>query len=90
MNGEKRNAYRLSVGKPEGSRPQGRPRRRWVNNIRMVLVEVVWGSLAQDRDRWRALVNLVLNLRVPQNAGKLLSVLTSRDLLSSTQFYRFR
>jgi hypothetical protein len=67
--GEKRNAYRLLVGKPEGRRPLGRPRRRWVDNIRMDLVEVGWGDanwidLAQDGDRWRALVNSVLNLRV--------------------------
>jgi hypothetical protein len=69
-NGEKRNAYRLLVGKPEGKRPLGRPRRRWVDNIRMDHVEVGWSvvdwiGLAQDRDRWRALVNSVLNLRVP-------------------------
>jgi hypothetical protein len=69
-NGEKRNAYTLLVGKPEGRRPLGRRRRWWVNNIRMDLVEVGWGDvdwigLAQDRDRWRALVNSVLNLRVP-------------------------
>jgi hypothetical protein len=68
--GEKRNAYRLLVGKPEGRRPLGRPRRKWVDNIRMDLVEVGWGDvdwigLAQDRDRLRALVNSVLNLRVP-------------------------
>jgi hypothetical protein len=68
--GEKRNAYRLLVGKPEGRMPLGRPRRRWLDNIRMDLVEVGWGDvdwirLAQDRDRWRALVNAVLNLRVP-------------------------
>jgi hypothetical protein len=68
--GEKRNAYRLLVGKPEGRRPLGRPRRRWLDNVRMDLVEVEWGDvdwigLAQDRDRWRALVNSVLNLRVP-------------------------
>jgi hypothetical protein len=68
--GEKRNAYRLLVGKPEGRRPLGRPRRRWVDNIRMDLGEVGWGEmdwigLAQDRNRWRALVNSVLNLRVP-------------------------
>jgi hypothetical protein len=66
---EKRNAYRL-VGKPEGRSPLGRPRRRWVDNVRMDLVEVVWGDvdwigLAQDRDRCRALVNSVLDLRVP-------------------------
>jgi hypothetical protein len=70
MNGEKRNAYRLLVGKPEGRRPLGRPRRRWVDNIRVDLVEVGWGDvdwigLAQDRDRWRASVSSVLNLRVP-------------------------
>jgi hypothetical protein len=67
---EKRNAYMLLVGKPEGRRPLGRPRRRWVDNIRIDFVEVGWASvdwigLAQDRDRWRALVNSVLNLWVP-------------------------
>jgi hypothetical protein len=60
----------LFVGKPEGRRPLGTPRGRWVDNIRMDLVEVGcgdvdWIGLAQDRDRWRALVNSVLNLRVP-------------------------
>jgi hypothetical protein len=68
--GEKRNAYRLLVGKPEGKRPLGRPRRRWVDNIRLDLGEVGWGDVAwiglvKDRNRWRALVNSVLNLRVP-------------------------
>jgi hypothetical protein len=68
--GEKRNAYRLLVGKPDGKKPLGRPRRRWVYNIRMDLGEVGWGdvdwiSLAKDRNRWRALVNSVLDLRVP-------------------------
>jgi hypothetical protein len=68
--GAKRNAYRLLVGKPEGMRPLGGPRRRWLDNIRMNLVKVGWGDvdrngLAQDRDRWRALVNSVLNFRVP-------------------------
>jgi hypothetical protein len=67
--GKKRNAYRLFVGKPEGKRPLGRPRRSWVDNIRMDLGEVGWSDdwigLAQDRNRWRALVNSVLNLRVP-------------------------
>jgi hypothetical protein len=68
-NGEKRNAYRLLVGKLEGRRPLGRPRRRWVD-IRMDLGEMGWGDvdwigLAKDRNRWRALVNAVMNLRVP-------------------------
>jgi hypothetical protein len=68
--GEKRNAYRLLVGKLDGKRPLGRPRRRWVDNIRMDLGEVGrgdvdWIGLAQDRNRWRALVNSVLNLQVP-------------------------
>jgi hypothetical protein len=68
--GEKRNAYRLLVGQPEGKRPLGRQRRRWVVNIRMDLGEVGWGDvdwigLAHNRNRWRAVVNSVLNLRVP-------------------------
>jgi hypothetical protein len=62
--GEKRNAYRLLVGKSEARRPLGRPRRTWVDNIKMDLVDVGWGGLGQDRERWRALVNSVLNLRV--------------------------
>jgi hypothetical protein len=67
---EKKNAYRLLVGKLERKRLLGRPRRRWVDNIRMDLGEVGWGDvdwidLAKDRDRWRAVVNSVLNLRVP-------------------------
>jgi hypothetical protein len=66
------------VVKPEGKRPLGRPRRRWVNNIKMDLREIGWDCMdwidpAQDRDRWRVLVNTVMNLRVPQNAGKFLS-----------------
>ena len=68
--GEARGAYRILVGKPEGKRPLGRPRRRWVDNIRMDLQEmgcghVDWIGLAQDRDGWRKLVNAVMNLRVP-------------------------
>jgi hypothetical protein len=68
--GEKRNAYRILVGKPEGKRPLGRPRRRWVDNIKMDLREMGWDEadwmdIAQDRVKWRALVNTVLNLRVP-------------------------
>jgi len=62
--------YRVLVWKPAGRRPLGRPRRRWVNNIRMDLQEVGcvyvdWIELAQDRDRWRTLVSAVMNLRVP-------------------------
>jgi hypothetical protein len=68
--GEKRNVYRLLVGKPEGKRPLGRPRCRWIDNIKMDLLEIGlnvmdWIGLAQDRYRWRALVNSVMNLRVP-------------------------
>jgi hypothetical protein len=67
--GEKRNAYRLLVGKPEGKRPLGRPRCRWVDNIKMDLLGIGWGGVdwigvTQDRDKWRALVNAVMNLRV--------------------------
>jgi hypothetical protein len=68
--GEKRNVCRLLVGKPEGKRPLGRPRRRLMDNIKMDLLEVGlsvvdWIDLAQDRYRWRALLNSVMNLRVP-------------------------
>jgi hypothetical protein len=68
--GEARNAYRRLVGKPGGKRPLGRPRRRWVDNIKMDLGEIGWDGrdwidLAQDRNQWRALVNTVMNLRVP-------------------------
>jgi hypothetical protein len=67
--GEKRHAYRILVGMPGGKRPLGRPRRRWVDNIKMDLREMGWDSvdwidLAQDRDQCRALVNTVMNLRV--------------------------
>ena len=68
--GEERGVYRVLVGKPEGRIPLGRPRRRWVDNIRMDLQEVGyrymnWTGLAQDRDRWRTLMSAVMNLRVP-------------------------
>jgi hypothetical protein len=68
--GEKKNAYRILVGKPEGKRPLERRRRRWEDNIRMDLREIGWGGvdwidLAQDRDQWRPLMNTVINLRVP-------------------------
>jgi hypothetical protein len=67
---EKRNAYRILVGKPEGKRPLGRCSRRWEDNIRIDLREIGWGDmdwvdLAQDRDQWRALVNMVINLWGP-------------------------
>ena len=68
--GEERGLYRVLEGKPEGRRPLGRPRRRWVDNIRMDLQTVGcgymdWSGLAQDRDSWRTLVSAVMNLRVP-------------------------
>jgi len=88
--GEGRGVYRVLVGKPEGKRPLVRPRRRWEDNIKMDLQEVGcggmdWIELVQDRGRWRALVNAVMNLRVPQNAGNFLTsckpVSFSRTLL---------
>ena len=68
--GERRGVYRVLVGKPEGKKSLGRHRRRWEDNIKMDLQEVAcggvdWMELAQDRDRWRALANAVMNLRVP-------------------------
>jgi hypothetical protein len=72
--GEKMNAYRIMVGNPEGKRPLGRKRRRWVDNIKMELREIGWDGmdwidLAQDRDHWRALVRAVMNLRVHKTLG---------------------
>jgi hypothetical protein len=68
--GEKRNAYRILVEKPVGKTPLGRPRHRWVDNVKIDLREIRWDGmdwigLAQDRDQWRALVNTVMNLRAP-------------------------
>ena len=76
--GEERGVYGVLVGKPEGNRPLGRPRRRWVDNIRMDLQEVGcgymdWIGWAQDRDMWRTLVSAVMNFRVPWNAGNFLT-----------------
>jgi hypothetical protein len=80
------NGYGLLVGKPEGKRPLGRPRCRWLDD--MDLVEMGWGGvnwidLALDRGKWRSLVNAVMNLQVLQNAGKQLSVCTTGGFLSS-------
>jgi len=75
---ERRGVIRVLVGKPEGKRPLRRPRRRWVDNIRMDLQEVGcgyvdWIELVQDRDRWRTLVSAVMNLRVQRNVGNFLT-----------------
>jgi hypothetical protein len=89
--GEKRNTYRLLVGKSEGRRPLGKPRCRWLDNIRIDLVEVGWGDvdwigLAQDRDRRRALVNSVLNFRVILGTYRVARQLgISRVVLSSME-----
>ena len=74
---EGRGVHKVLVGKPEGKRPLRRPRSRWEDIIKMNLQEVGrgcgnWMELAQDRDRWRALVSTVMNFRVPQNAGNFL------------------
>jgi hypothetical protein len=91
--GKKWNACRLLVGKAEGKRQPGRLKRRWVDNIRMDVEQVGWGNvnwidLAQDRNRWRALVNSVLSFRIPQNAGKLLGGLTAGGHSSIAQLHR--
>ena len=80
--GGRRGVYRVLVGKCEGRKPLGRPRRRWIDNIKMGLREVECEGmdcieLAEDRDSWRAFVNAVMNLLVPQNAGKFLDQLTT-------------
>jgi hypothetical protein len=86
--GEERGVHRVLVGKPEENRPLGRPRRRWEDNIKMNLQEVGgsfgdWMELAQDRDRWRALVRTVNNLRVYQNAGNFWT--SCKDWLASQE-----
>ena len=76
--GKRRGVYRVLVGKREGKRPLGRPGRIWENNIKLYLLEVMWGymdstDLAQDRDGCRTFVNAVMNLRFPENAGNILT-----------------
>jgi hypothetical protein len=71
-------AYRILVGKPEGKKPVGRPRRKWKNDFKTNIKEIEWDGmdcidLTLDRDQWRALVNTVINLRVPYSFGKLLT-----------------
>jgi hypothetical protein len=91
--GEKRNAHSLLMGKPEGKRLLGRPRRRWVDNIRMDLAEIGWGSvdwicLAQDRDKWRAIVNAVINCqfhKMQRNCYVASQLVASRVVLSSIE-----
>jgi hypothetical protein len=88
-NGAKRNIYRMLVGKPEGKRPLGRQRRRWVDNIKMNLREIGWGGvdwidLVQDRTNGGVLVNTVMKLWVPWNAGKFLHVLMGNRICNPT------
>jgi hypothetical protein len=75
--GDRRHAYRVLVGKPEGRRPLGKPRHRWEDNIKMDFQEVGWGTdlldLVKDRDSWRAVVNAVMNLRIPISEGNFLT-----------------
>jgi hypothetical protein len=83
--GEGRGAYRVLVGRPEGKRPLGRPRRRWEDNIKMDLGEIGidganWIRLAQDRIQWRAFVNTVMNFRVPQESGIFFDELSNNQL----------
>jgi hypothetical protein len=89
-NGEKRTEYRILVGKPEGKRPLGRPKRGRVDNIEMDLREIWWDDMdwidvVQDRDQWMALVNTVRNLRVPNNAEKFLSSCTIGSFSKNAQ-----
>jgi hypothetical protein len=90
--GENRNACRIVAGKPEGKIQLRRPRRRWEDNIGMDLREIGWSGidwidLSQDREQWRALVNTVMNLRVPQNVGKFLSSCATGGFSRWTQLH---
>jgi hypothetical protein len=90
---EKRNACRTLVGKPEGQRPLGRPKLRWVNNIKIDLRVIGWDGLdwidlAQDRDQWRVPVNTEMNFRVPLNAGKFLSSCTIGGFSRRAQLHK--
>jgi hypothetical protein len=92
MHGEKGNAYWVLVGVPEGNRPPRRLRGRWEDNMKVDLREVArggmdWVHLAQDRDHWRALVNTVINLHVPQNIGNFLSSWMTGSFSSGTQLH---
>jgi hypothetical protein len=91
--GEKRNVYRLLVGKPEGKRPLGRSTRRWVDNITMTLAQtrlggLDWIGLAKDRNKWRVLVKLVMNLRALYSSGKLSSGYTTDGISGNAQLHR--
>jgi hypothetical protein len=88
----KRNAYRLLMGKPDGKRLLRRPRHKWVENIKMNLGEIEWGviewiGLHQDMNKWRALVDSVMNLQVSKNAGKFSTGYTTSGLLTIAQQY---
>jgi hypothetical protein len=95
-NGEKKHACtrRILVGKLEGKRQLGHPRRRWVDIIKTDLREIGWScvdwiDLAQDRDQWRVLVNMAMNLRVPQNFGNILSSYTTGGFTTKAQLHEF-
>jgi hypothetical protein len=90
---QNRNPYRILVGRQEGKRPLGRPRCRWVDNVKMDLREIGWSGadcidVAQDRDQWRALVNTVMNLRFPYNAGQFLSSCTIGGFSRRTHLHK--